>query len=168
MYILVSYTYFKVTLALIKFLHMHLRGKTVEEFRKYYLSYDNMCHIDELRLLSKPLPLPEPYNKMWFEINKVIDPLHLANHSRRKCKELYDPEKAKKDFPEANFMSAEQTFAWQGRYKKFQFNDQNSLSLHDLSFDKGKNPLSIPVVVTREIKNRSFHLLKLLNLKSKP
>ena len=105
MYILVSYTYFKVTLALIKFLHMHLRGKTVEEFRKYYLSYDNMCHIDELRLLSKPLPLPEPYNKMWFEINKVIDPLHLANHSRKKCKELYDSEKAKKDFPEANFMS---------------------------------------------------------------
>ena len=49
---------------------------------------------------------------------------------------LYDPEKAKKDFPEANFMSAEQTFAWQG-----QFNDQNSLSLHDSSFDKKKKPL---------------------------
>ena len=32
MYIFVSYSYFKVTLALTKFLHMHLRGKTVEEF----------------------------------------------------------------------------------------------------------------------------------------
>ena len=140
MYILVSYTYFKVTLALIKFLHMHLRGKTVEEFRKYYLSYDNMCHIDELRLLSKPLPLPEPYNKMWFEINKVIDPLHLANHSRRKCKELYDPEKAKKDFPEANFMSAEQTFAWQGRYKKI-FNSMTKTHFHFMihRLIKGRN-----------------------------
>ena len=76
---------------------------------------------------------------MWFEINKVIDSLHLANHSRRKCKELYDPEKAKKDFPEANFMSAGQTFAWQGQYKKNQFNDQNSLSLHDSRLIKGRN-----------------------------
>ena len=77
---------------------------------------------------------------MWFEINKVIDPLHLANHSRRKCKELYDPEKAKKDFPEANFMSAEQTFAWQGRYKKF-FNSMTKTHFHFMihRLIKGRN-----------------------------
>ena len=77
---------------------------------------------------------------MWFEINKVNDPLHLANHSRRKCKELYDPEKAKKDFPEANFMSAEQTFAWQGRYKKI-FNSMTKTHFHFMIYRliKGRN-----------------------------
>ena len=103
---------------MIKFLHLHFQGKTIEEFRSFFLSYDNMCHVDELKLLSKPLALPAPYDRMWLEIAKVIDPLHLANHTRKKCKELYNPEKVKSTFPEANFMSAEQTFAWQGRYKK--------------------------------------------------
>ena len=111
-------SFFQVALIMLKFLQLKLKDKTVEEYRKFYLSYDNICHVDELKLLSKPLPLPMPEDKIWLEINKVIDPLHINNHTRQKCKDLYNPEKVKKEVPEANLMSAEQTFAWFGRYKK--------------------------------------------------
>ena len=99
-----------------------------------------MCHVDELRLLSKPLALPAPYDQMWLQIQKVIDPLHLSNHTRKKCKELYNPEKVRKDIPEANFMSAEQTFAWQGRYKKI-FNSMTKNHFHFMihRLIKGRN-----------------------------
>ena len=32
--------------------------------------------------------------------------------------EIYNPEKVKQDWPEANLMIAEQTFCWLGRFKK--------------------------------------------------
>ena len=46
----------------------------------------------------------------------------------------------KKDFPEANFMSAEQTFAWQGRYKKI-FNSMTKTHFHFMihRLIKGRN-----------------------------
>ena len=48
----------------------------------------------------------------------LFDPLHIHNHKRQKCRDLYNPEKVKEAVPEANLMSAEQTFAWFGRFKK--------------------------------------------------
>ena len=29
-----------------------------DDWRKLYLSYDNMCHLDNLKVAKKPLPLP--------------------------------------------------------------------------------------------------------------
>ena len=87
-----------------------------EEMVKFFLSFDNMCHVDELKLLQKQLALPPPFDDVWLLINKVIDPLHIKNHVRHKCKELYNPEKVREAIPEANLMCAEQTFAWMGRY----------------------------------------------------
>ena len=103
---------------MLKFLQLKLKGKTVEDFRKFFLSYDNICHVDELKLLSKPLALDSPVDRIWLEVNKVIDPLHIHNHVRQKCKELYNPDNVTAAVPEANLMAAEQTFAWFGRYKK--------------------------------------------------
>ena len=50
--------------------------------------------------------------------SKMWDPLHIHNHKRKKCRELYNPDKVKEAVPEANLMCAEQTFAWFGRFKK--------------------------------------------------
>jgi hypothetical protein len=55
------------------------------------LSYDNMCHLDSLRISKFDLSLPEPFNEAWKLISKVIDRLHLRNHVDTKCKELYNP-----------------------------------------------------------------------------
>ena len=93
------------------------------------MSYDNICHLDELKLLAKKLDLPVPFDEIWLKINKVIDPLHIKNHSQPKCKELYNPEKVREAFPEANLMCAEQTFVWMGRYKKI-FNSMTKNHFH--------------------------------------
>jgi hypothetical protein len=73
----------QVGLLLTGFLHTYLGHEIPnhEEWNDFFLSYDNMCHVDELRLLNSGLELPEPYNKMWSKINKVIDPLHVKNPS---------------------------------------------------------------------------------------
>ena len=89
-----------------------------EDWKNFFLSYDNMCHIDELNLLNKPLALSEPYKNMWQKIQKVIDPLHIKNHTRKQCKTLYNPQKVTEKYKDGNMMQCEQTFAWLGRYKK--------------------------------------------------
>ena len=89
-----------------------------DDWDKFVLSYDNMCHIDCLNLLKGPLSLPAPFHEMWLKIKKVIDPLHLKNHIRPDCKVLFNPESVRTLYPTANFMQCEQTFAWLGRYKK--------------------------------------------------
>lgn len=80
------------------------------------LAYDNMCHLDSLRISKSQLPLPVPFNEAWQLISKVIDRLHLRNHVDRKCKELYDPDK--RIPPNFNTMACEQTFIWASRLKK--------------------------------------------------
>ena len=63
------------------------------------LSYDNMCHMDGLKIAREDLPLPKPFNKAWELVGKVIDRLHLGNHVDKKCKTLYNPdEKIPKGF----------------------------------------------------------------------
>ena len=109
----------QVALIMTTFLQTYL-GKVIpniEDWIKFYLAYDNICHVDELKLLNEPLSLEFPYSDMWQKINKIIDPLHIKNHSREKCQELYNPERVKVDHPEANMMQCEQTFTWLGRYK---------------------------------------------------
>ena len=80
------------------------------------LAYDNMCHVDSLRISKVDLPFPSPFNKAWKLISKAIDRLHLRNHVDPKCKILYDPDDK---IPAAfNTMACEQTFIWASRFKK--------------------------------------------------
>lgn len=75
-----------------------------------YLTYDNMCHVDGMRIAKKPLPWPQPYSHMWLKINKIIDSLHISNNKDSNCKLKYDPLSLKEEFPDVNTMAAEQTF----------------------------------------------------------
>lgn len=50
-----------------------------------YLAYDNMCHVDGMKVAKKPLPWSKPYSHMWLTINKVIDSLHIKNHKDESC-----------------------------------------------------------------------------------
>ena len=106
---------------------------TRPERQEIILSYDNMCHLNNLKVAKNPLPLPgkllmmcvtnisSPLGNLaflWSDIIKIIDTLHIKNHKDSRCKELYDPEKIKADNPSLNTMSCEQTFVWLSRYKK--------------------------------------------------
>ena len=80
------------------------------------LAYDNMCHVDSLKISKKDLPFPAPFNKVWCTITKVIDRLHLRNHKDPRCRQLYNAEdKIPSQF---NTMACEQTFVWGSRLKK--------------------------------------------------
>ena len=92
-----------------------LGSLTREERKKVVLSYDNMCHLDNLRVAKKALPLPGDLKFLWLDIKKIIDTLHIRN---RKCHQLYNPNKLKEENPSYNTMSCEQTFAWISRFKK--------------------------------------------------
>lgn len=88
----------------------------MEEISSTVLAYDNMCHVDNLKIARKNLPLPHPYNKLWKCIKKVIDRLHLRNHVDQKCHTLYNPDD---NIPKTyNTMACEQTFVWASRFKK--------------------------------------------------
>lgn len=73
-----------------KFMALKASGKSDEELlqamEETVLAYDNMCHLDSLRISRKDLPLPAPFNKMWQKVGKVIDRLHLQNHKDPLCK----------------------------------------------------------------------------------
>lgn len=79
------------------------------------LAYDNMCHVDSLKIAKKDLPFPTPMDKAWSSVNKVIDRLHLRNHKDSRCKQLYSADRIP---PEYNTMACEQTFVWASRLKK--------------------------------------------------
>ena len=92
--------------------------KMREERKKAIISYDNMCHLDNLRVARKPLPLPGDLQYLWTDTRKMIDSLHIRNHKDTRCRQRYDPMPVKEENPKFNTMSCEQTFAWLERYKK--------------------------------------------------
>lgn len=83
-----------------------------------FIAYDNMCHIDGMKVAQKALPFSPPYDEMWLKVNKVIDSLHIANHKSEECKRKYNPEKVKEKLPDGNTMAGEQTFTWLSRFKR--------------------------------------------------
>ena len=95
-----------------------LRNMTQQERQRVIISYDNMCHLDNLKVAKEPLPLPDEFKYMWLDVKKIIDSLHMKNHKDKRCKELYSPEGVKKENAAFNTMCCEQTFTWLGRYKK--------------------------------------------------
>ena len=103
---------------MINYLKKRLKGKDKEDFKKHTICYDNICNVDKLKVLRKPLPIEEPFPKIWQEVGKVIDPLHLSNHKNPECKIKYNFSKVKEELPDANLMVAEQTFSWLGKYRK--------------------------------------------------
>lgn len=93
-------------------------NKPVEVWHNVILAYDNMCHLDSLRVAAKELPLPHPYSEMWLRITKIIDSLHIRNHKDPRYIAQYDPKNVKESRPKLNTMAVERTFVWASRYKK--------------------------------------------------
>ena len=72
----------QVALILIAYLCIALEGIPEEQFKDYFISYDNLCGLARLKLLQKPLPLEEPKDKMWLSTSHIIDALsELRNFS---------------------------------------------------------------------------------------
>ena len=59
-----------------------------EDWKHKFLAYDNMCHLDNLKVAKKELQLPGDLKYMWLDISKIIDSLHLRNHKDQKCHEV--------------------------------------------------------------------------------
>ena len=64
---------------------------------KICLAYDNMCHLDGLNTAQKPLPFPDPLNRLWINVHKFIDVFHHASDSERlapqiQCNRVAAPE----------------------------------------------------------------------------
>ena len=78
-----------------------------EQRKKVILAYDNMCHVDNLRVARRPLPLPGNLQFLWSDIHKIIDSLHLCNHKDPKCHQLYNPQNIKEENPGYNTMCCE-------------------------------------------------------------
>merc|ERR1711970_726464 len=68
-----------------------------------------MCNIDRLKLLQAPLSIDGDFSLVWKRINKVIDSLHIKNHTHSLCHIQNNPEKVKEVYPDANLMTCEQT-----------------------------------------------------------
>ena len=77
--------------------HLLISAEKIEKRR--FFSYDNMCHLDDLKVAMKPLPLQGHFEHLWMDITKIIDSLHIANHKDRLCREAYNPEQLNKEHP---------------------------------------------------------------------
>lgn len=112
----------QVFVFLLAWLYLTVRDIPVTSWGKLWLAYDNMCALVKLRAAQSPLPLPPPYNQMWNKINKVIDGLHIKNHTEHTCHTDLHPDNIGEMHPDIkdtkNTQAGEQTFVWLGRYKK--------------------------------------------------
>ena len=84
---------------------------------KIVLAYDNACNLDRLKAARNPLPLEKPLDRIWMDIDKMIDVFHFKNHTSLDCKRLYNPAIYKSAHPHWNTQAGEQTFIWLGRFK---------------------------------------------------
>ena len=95
-----------------------LKERPESEWKEVILCYDNMCHLDALKAAQNDLPLDAPYHKMWKKVTKIIDSLHIRNHTDTKCLATYHPKQVKDSHLTYNLMCAEQIFIWLSRFKR--------------------------------------------------
>ena len=84
---------------------------------KVVVAYDNMCNLAKKKVACKALPFPQPLDKVWLNVEKIIDSFHLKNHVSPKCREQFSPALIKSEHPDYNTQAGEQTFVWVGRFK---------------------------------------------------
>ena len=65
--------------------------KSREERKRVIVSYNNICHLNNLKVAKKPLPLPSNLQYLWLDMTKIIDELHIKNHADKRCIEKYNP-----------------------------------------------------------------------------
>ena len=72
------------------------------------------CNTDRMKVAQNPLPFPTPLDRLWLDIEKVIDSFHLSNHVSATCREKFSPSKLKADNPHYNTQAGEHLFGWGG------------------------------------------------------
>jgi len=87
-----------------------------EKISNTIVAYDNMFHVDGLKLAKCDLPVKATFDKLWHNVTKVIDRLHIRNLEDPRCKTEYNPDSEIP--PEINTMAAEQTNVWAIRLKR--------------------------------------------------
>ena len=95
---------------------MHKSNSSSQEKSSIYLAYDNMCNLAKLKVAQSPLPFPSPLDKVWLDVNKIIDVFHFKNHISPECHKKFSPAKMKDEHPEFNTQAGEQTFVWVHRF----------------------------------------------------
>lgn len=80
------------------------------------LAYDNMCNLAKLRVAKQPLPFPPPLDRLWLDVQKIIDVFHFKNHVSPDCRQKFSPAKMKEEHPNFNTQAGEQTFVWVHRF----------------------------------------------------
>ena len=78
----------QVFLILLVWMISAMQEMSRKDRQEIYLAYDNMCHLDNLKVAKKPLPLPGDLQFIWLDIKKIIDSLHLKNHKDAMCHEV--------------------------------------------------------------------------------
>ena len=89
--------------------------KPTGELPKVTLAYDNICNIQRMKVAKNPLPFLAPLDRLWLDVEKVINSFHLSNHVSTACKDNFSLSKLKADYPNYNTQASEQTFAWMNR-----------------------------------------------------
>ena len=106
----------QVFLILIQWLISLAKVKNMGD-QNVFLAYDNMCNLAKLKVARDPLPFPPPLDKLWLNVNKIIDVFHFQNHVSAECREKFSPAKLKQQHPEFNTQAGEQTFVWIHRFR---------------------------------------------------
>ena len=79
--------------------------KSREDWKKITVSYDSMCHLNNLKVARQPLPLPGDLAYLWLDMKKIVDDLHIKNHLHPRCEQYRTPADI------GNIIVCEQTFA---------------------------------------------------------
>ena len=98
--------------------------------KSFFLSYDNVCNLSNMKLWREPLPIKTFANLWQDNLIKIIDSIHLHNHKRESCHKNFILKILKEKLPDGNTMICEQTFCWLGRFKKI----LNALPKHRFEF----------------------------------
>lgn len=83
---------------------------------KVVVAYDNMYNLAKLKVARNPLPFPPPLDKVWHNVDKIIDS-YIKNHVSQKCRERFNLTHLKTENPDFNTQAGEQTFVWVGRFR---------------------------------------------------
>ena len=104
--------------------------ENIRSSQKYFLSYDNVCNLSNMRLWREPLPI-KSFTNLWTEnLIKIIDSIHLHNHKRESCHKDFNPKILKEKLPDGSTVICKQTFCWLGRFKRI----LNALPKHRFEF----------------------------------
>lgn len=72
------------------------------DWKKIVFAYDNMCHLNNLRVAQSPLPLPGKLKFIWNDTHKIIDDFHLKNHKDPRCAQNYSSTSLRDDILDMN------------------------------------------------------------------